>query len=274
MRTQAQTTEPDARARGTPDIDWPSGESIGRWRVVAPLGCGGTAEVWHAVAADGLKAALKVAKRELRTHPEASAPIRHEHDVLRRVASSHLVEPYELLTSRGVAVSALEYLPHGDLVSMLGMPARQWLPAFRVVVAALADLERHGLAHGDLKARNVLFAGDGTARLVDLAYARPLDAPAVVTTAAYGMPAGSRATARDADRFALAVLLFELTTGRLPYGPNGAVGGSPGLPSLPVRDGPEALLGEAAVTVLRAEGRIGGLSYFADVIESVRGAYG
>lgn len=280
MRTQPLTTGSDARARGTPVADWPdgelrNGELIGPWRAVARLGSGGTADVWYAVAADGRQAALKIARREVREHSAANLAIQREHDVLRRVVSPHLVAPYGLLECGGVAVLALEYLPHGDLVSMLGMPARQWLPAFRVVIAALADLERHGLAHGDLQARNVLFAADGSARLTDLVYARPLDAPAVVTTAAYGLPPGNRASAREADRFALAVLLFELTTGRLPFGPAGAGAvGSAGLPALPLPDGPEAPLLQAAIAVLRAEGRIEGLSYFTDVIESVRGVYG
>jgi serine/threonine protein kinase len=273
MRTQALPTGPDARPRGKPVVDWPHGERIGPWRAVALLGSGGTAEVWHAVAADGRDAALKVARRELRGHAAGNAPIRHEHDVLRRVASPHLVEPYELFEHDGSAVLALEYLPHGDLVSLVGMPPRLWLPAFRVVLAALADLERHGLAHGDLKARNVLFAADGSARLTDLVYARPLDAPAVITTRAYGVPAPRRACARDADRFALAVLLFELTTGRLPFGPDGAAAGRP-VPPGPAPEGPEAPLLRAAVGALRADGRIEGLSYFTDVIESVRSVYG
>ena len=111
--------------------------------------------------------------------------------MLSAVASPRLVEPYELIEHDGVAVLVLEYLPHGDLVPLLGAPPQQWLPAFRAVVGALADLERHGLAHGDVKARNVLFAADGSARLADLTSARPLDAPAAVTTAAYGLPAQS-----------------------------------------------------------------------------------
>jgi serine/threonine protein kinase len=144
------------------------------------------------------------------------------------------------------------------------------LPAFRAVVSGLAALERHGLAHGDLKARNVLFAADGSARLADLTAARPLDAPPAPATAAYAVPARRGTRARDADCFALAALLFELVTARLPYGERGASAGAE-IAEAAVADPVAARLAAAAVEVLRATGRVRGLSYFTDVIESVRG---
>ena len=271
MRTQALATEFDARAIGSA-VDWPNGENLGTWCAVALLGRGGTAEVWRAVAPDGREAALKLLRPELRRHAGANALLRREHEVLRAVRSPHLVEPYELIDGES-AVLVLEYLPHGDLVPLLGAQPRQWLPAFRAVVAALAALGQHGLAHGDLKARNVLFAVDGSARLADLTSARPLDALAAVTTAAYGLPTLRGASARDADCFALAALLFELTTAQLPYGPRGAAAGTE-LAAVSMADPMAARLEEAAAAALQARGRVQGLSYFTDVIESVRGQHG
>jgi serine/threonine protein kinase len=259
----------DARAAGNL-ADWPPGELLGNWRATAPLGRGGTAEVWHAISSDGREAALKLPKREWRRSEAAHALLRREYDVLRAAASPHLVRPYELIEGRGAVALVLEYLPHGDLVSLLGAPPRLWLRALRTVVAALVDLERRGLAHADLKARNVLFAADGSARLADLTSARPLDAPAAVTTAAYGLPEPSGRRAREADCFALGVLLFELVTGRLPYGVAGAAAAPHEPESTPPEDPVAARLLAAATTVFRAEGRVEGLSYFCNVIESVR----
>ena len=269
MWTQALATESDAHAIGTV-VDWPNGENLGTWCAVARLGRGGTAEVWRGIAPDGREAALKLVKRELRGNTGAHLLLRREHEVLRAVLSPHLVEPYELIDCGGVAVLVLEYLPHGDLVPLLGAPPRQWAAAFRAVVSGLAALERHGLGHGDVKARNVLFAADGSARLADLTSARPLDAPAAAATPAYALPEKRGAHARDADCFALAVLLFELVTARLPYGPGGAAAGAE-LVEVPLADPVAARLEAAAVAALRAHGRVQGLSYFSDVIESVRG---
>ena len=267
MRTQQLATEFDF-----PAVDWPSGENLGNWRAAELLGSGGTAEVWRAVAPDGREAALKLLKHELRRHPGANTLLSREHEILRAVASRHLVAPYELIDCDGAAVLVLEYLPHGDLVPLVGASPRQWLPAVGAVLSALAALERHGLAHGDLKARNVLFAADGSARLADLTSARPLDAPPAAATAAYRLPEPRGARARDADCFALAALLFELATGQLPYGRAGASAGAE-LPNVALRDPAAAQLEAAAATALRAQGRVQGLSYFVDVIESVRGMH-
>jgi serine/threonine-protein kinase len=268
MQPRAPATEFDAAASATL-VDWPNGATLGRWRVDAPLGGGGSAEVWHAVAADGREAALKLAKREWRRQWAARELLRREHELLLQVASPHVVAAYELVEHEGVSALALEYLPNGDLVPLLGAPVKAWLPAFRAVVAALGELERHGLAHGDVKARNVLFAADGSARLTDLTAARPLESPAMVTTAAYGLPETEGATAREADCFALATLLYELVTARLPCGRHGARGGSPLRPP-PRQDASAGPLLAAAVAALQARGRVSGLSHFLDVIESVR----
>jgi serine/threonine protein kinase len=272
MQHRVLATEFDARASGIV-VEWPNGATLGRWRIGALLGSGGSAEVWHAVATDGREAALKLPKREWRQKAAAHALLRREHELLLQLASPHLVEQYELIEHDGGVALALEYLPYGDLVPLLGAPVPAWLPAFRAVVGALGELERHGLAHGDVKARNVLFAADGTARLADLTSARPLDAPAVATTAAYGLPEGERASARQADCFALATLLYELITARLPYGPDGGFGRAPlPLPAQP--DAAAAPLLAAAVAALQSRGRVAGLSHFVDVIESVHSVDG
>jgi serine/threonine protein kinase len=269
MRQQASAKGFEARAIGTV-VDWPNAELLASWRPTALLGRGGMAEVWHVLSADGREAALKVPKPERRHDVAAHEVLRREHAVLRAVASPRIVQPYELLESDAGVALVLEYLPHGDLVSLLGAPPRSWLPAFRTTVAALVDLERHGLAHADLKASNVLFAADGSARLADLASARSLAAPAAVTTAAYGLPKGRSREAREADCFALAALLFELVTGRLPYGREGANGRAAVLAAVTTPADPVAMrLLAAATAALRAEGRVEGLSYFCNVIESV-----
>jgi serine/threonine protein kinase len=193
--------------------------------------------------------------------------------VLRGVASRDLVTPLELVEYDDGPALALEYLPNGDLVSLLGAPPCHWLAALRTVVSALTDLHAYGVAHGDVKARNVLFARDQSARLVDLTGARPVDEPAVRSTAAYSLPTDVAATARAADCFALAVLLHELATGQLPYGADGPTRLDE-VPEVAVPRDPEAARWAAAAEpMLVAGGSLApGLSYFADVIESVGAA--
>jgi serine/threonine-protein kinase len=237
---------------------------FGRWRALEWLGRGGTAEVWRAVDVDGREGALKVLHPHLRSRAGAAELLRREHDVLARVASPHIVKPLDLVA--GDVALVLEFLPGGDVVPLLGTAPGAWLAALESVVGALKDLRRAGLAHGDVKARNVLFAGDGSARLVDLTAARAVDSPAVVTTPAYRVPAP--VTAGEADAYALAALLHELLTGRPPDGGDG-----PASPVARARDPVARALLAPALQVLRAHGRAPcGFSYLADVIESVEAA--
>jgi serine/threonine protein kinase len=240
------------------------------WRAVEVCGRGGTAEVWRAVGPQGQTAALKRLKPELRQRPDLVAMLRREYALLRSLASPQLVAPLALVELDDGPAIALEYLPNGDLVSLLGMPTKHWLPAFRDLVFALTGLHGSGVAHGDVKARNVLFAADHTARLIDLTAARAVDEPVVAATAAYRLPAGMHGSARAGDCFALAALLFELTTARLPYGPEGAVRVREICPVARPAEPAARRLHGAAVAMLEAGGSLPqGLSYFADVIESV-----
>jgi serine/threonine protein kinase len=271
MPIPARATESDGRAIIEvvhPRRDNAPAPALGGWRLRTLLGCGGTAEVWLAVAADGREAAFKMAKPELRGYSAATGLIRREYELLRAVGSPHLVQPYGLVEHDGTLALALEYLPQGDLVPLLGTACKHWIAAFDAVLTGLMSLHRHGVAHGDVKARNVLFASDGSARLIDLTSVQPLDSPAAAATPACSLPVGAQAVGRDADCFALAVLLYELVTGRLPYGREGPHPLAEPLPAVAPADPQARRLLAGAVTALQAGGRVQGLSHFVDVIES------
>ena len=244
------------------------GPGLGRWQLRERLGRGGNARVWRAVDGAGRVAALKI------PHAHGVDSLRYEHSLLATISHANVVATFGLVSADGRSALALEYLPGGDLVAMAGGPPQHWLPALRAVWAALCELHARGLAHCDVKARNVLFAADDGPRLIDFATARPLDAPLrrSIATAAC-TPAGVSTRAQSADCFAFAALVYELATGRLPYGAAGARwdGEAPGPIPTATRSAP--LLGVAA-DVLRAGGRAHeGLSVFADGLESASKAH-
>ena len=242
------------------------GATLGSWRLVEPLARGGTAQVWRGIDVHGASAALKLAPvgRE-----EA---LRAEYAVLAAAPHPHLVQPLELIETEGHALAlALEYVDGGDLIPLLGAPPRHWLRSLNAVVAAVAHLHDGGIAHRDLKARNVLLTREGVVRVVDLASASDVDAAPDSrrgTTAAH-RPARQCATGRETDQFALAVLAYELATGRLPFGIDGRRRlDEPPAPWLRLGGGLDALMAVVAA-LLTADGRgRGGLSTLADVIES------
>jgi serine/threonine protein kinase len=267
MRALRLSTAPDERTGHHSGVRVAACGAAG-WRAVERLARGSTAEVWRAVDAAGREAALKRPREELRARPEMAAVLAAEHRWLVALGGAPFVTPLDYANLQGVPTLVLEYLPGGDLVSLIGAPAARWLPALRTVARALAALHARGAAHGDLKARNVLFAADGTARVIDLGGVRPLDGPAGPGTAAY-RPAVSAVTGRRADAFALAALAFELCSARLPYGRAGQafVGQEP--PDVASGDTAMARLVSTARREL-AGGGARGLSPLVDVIESVR----
>lgn len=240
------------------------------WRELHRIAAGGCAEVFRAVDDSSRPFALKRLRAELRERPGSAQLLHREHGRLVGLAGPHLVATYGLVDLGGHDALVLDYLPGGDLVPLLGAPARAWLPAMRDVLSALLRLHAQGVAHGDLKARNVLFGADGSVCLIDLTSARPVDShdsPAGITASHYP-PAAAHPTAAEADVFAWATLLYELMAGRLPYGLECARRAQP-RPELPEVEARVGELAAAAVGALAAGGRVpGGLLSFADVIES------
>jgi eukaryotic-like serine/threonine-protein kinase len=245
------------------------------WRLVERLGAGGSSEVWRALDGHGRSVALKIPRSDVPPH-EAHARLDREHEALAAAQHGHIVATYGLIEHRGACALALEYLPGGDLVALAGTHPRHWLRAAQAVYAALAHLHGLGLAHRDVKARNVLFDARGRAKLIDFASALPLGraAPSGGTTAAHVRPGRDPIVTVADDAYAYAVLLYELFAGRLPFGPAGRVGRL-GLrarlapPWRGARTGLMAALAARVRDVLQADpGRAPGLSAFTDVLES------
>jgi predicted Ser/Thr protein kinase len=99
------------------------------------------------------------------------------------------------------------------------------------VCDAIAYLHEHAIAHRDLKPNNILVTTDGHVKLVDFGIAKvdtvagmvasvsPVGQPTMIMTPGYASPeqiAGG-ATDKRGDIYSLAVVLYELLTGHLPY---------------------------------------------------------
>ena len=246
------------------------------WRLMEKLGEGGSSEVWCALDARGRSVALKIPRANVPPH-EAFSRLEREHEMLAAARHGHIVATYGLVEHRGVCALALQYLPGGDLVALAGTQPRHWLRAAQAVHGALAHLHGLGLAHRDVKARNVLFDARGRATLIDFASALPLGVTAQSggTTAAHARSGRAPIVAAEDDAYAYAVLLYELFAGRLPYGPAGRPAGRLGprgrlaSPWRGARSGPTTALAARVREVLEADpAHAPGLSVFTDVLES------
>lgn len=246
-------------------------------RLDARLHSGRIVDVYRArlIAEPRVLVAAKITRPQWRGHAGAIRLVAREYHALKAVEHPHLVRALGFAERGGIAALVTEFLPGGDLVPLAGEPPERWMPAVRAVVAALAALHAAGFVHGDLKARNVLFDGSGAAKLIDLGSARAIGAARTAggrtrahVPLRFALPAASPVE----DVYALAVLLYELITGRLPFGPEPAAWSEPAPIEPGVSCGLEALAARVIAT-LRAEKprETGTLIEFADVLESVHG---
>ena len=122
-----------------------------------------------------------------------------------------------------------------------GQSLRQWMDAnprpaidevqrmARELAAALNTLHRREVIHRDLKPQNIMIGSDGTLKIVDLGsvgvaaleeVVTPLNPNHLVGTLDYSAPEfheGQPGTERS-DLYALATIVYEMLTGKLPYG--------------------------------------------------------
>ena len=125
---------------------------------------------------------------------------------------------------------AMEYAPGGSLRGKLQGPKKLELSAllahFVSIAQALRFAHGQGVVHADLKPENVVFDGDGNAKLVDFAVSRIIETDSSkqqiyisVGTRAYKAPEQFvnpiDANARS-DIYSLGIMFYEMLTGKLP----------------------------------------------------------
>lgn len=207
----------------------------GRYALVRPLGTGGLGTVWEAEDREsGRRVALKAPRGE--STDRVNDAFSREARVLGAVAHANVVQ----LLAHGIDEElgpylVMELFTGPSLEEELGPGMRHSLPEILEWLAPVADalevLHGRGLVHRDVKPANIVRDGDGVVKLVDfglVAHADGRDPSTrgrVAGTPQYLAPEvaqGGIATAAS-DVYALAVVAFELFTGRLPHDETTAV---------------------------------------------------
>jgi serine/threonine-protein kinase len=164
---------------------------------------------------------------------QSVAAFRREADTIARLEHPHILPLYDFGERDGTPYFVLRYLSGGSVADRLrqgplDLPtATRWLTC---VADALDFAHQKGLVHRDIKPSNVLLDESGNAYLTDFGISGALTAQTGSGTplgsAAYMSPEQGRGEAVDAraDIYALAVMAFEMLTGRKPYQAETALG--------------------------------------------------
>lgn len=219
------------------------GQRFGPYELMERIGHGGSAVVYKAYHARlDRHVAVKIIAASYAADDTFRARFSQEAQLIARLRHRHVLQVFESGETQldghdirgGVAYLATEYMAGGNLAGQLGTvrtPQERCLLALQVVQqigAALDCAHASGVLHRDVKPSNILIASDGRLVLGDFGMARVLQDGASLHLTTSGLVAGTpvymapeQALGEPADSrtdlYGLAVVLYEIVAGRVPF---------------------------------------------------------
>jgi predicted Ser/Thr protein kinase len=195
-----------------------------RYRIDAELGRGGMGAVYraHDTLLDRAVAAKVLSDSRLGT--EGRARLLREAQAVAKLDHVNIVAVYDAGESDGSPFIVMQLVEGRSLHERRPQGIDENVSVARQLCAALYHAHSLGIIHRDLKPENVLVTSDGTLKLMDFGLARSIASRlsgdgTIVGTVFYLAP--EQALGQDVDSrvdlYALGVMLYELTTGRLPF---------------------------------------------------------
>src|SRR5882724_7155713 len=220
------------------------GQTIGNYRLTARLGEGGMGVVYlaeHPVI--GKKIALKAIHPELSRNAEVVSRFVTEAKSVNQIGHEHIVDIADFgTTPGGEFYFIMEYLQGEALSDRLKREGRLDPTRAMVIGAQIADAldasHEHGIIHRDLKPENIFLIARGGSKdfvkVLDFGLAKLTQteekvshktrAGSVMGTPYYMAPEqceGKTEIDHRADIYSLGVLMFEMLTGKVPFGGDG-----------------------------------------------------
>jgi len=200
-----------------------------RYRATEKIGSGGMADVYKAVDETlGRTVAIKVLHAHYATDPGFVARFRQEAQAAANLSHPNIVNIYDWGRDDDTYYIVMEYVRGTDLKALIGQNGP--LDPFKAaeycaqVCAALSVAHGYDIIHRDIKPHNIVLTPDGTIKVMDFGIARAgnttmTQTGSVLGTAHYVSPeqAQGRPLAATSDLYSLGVVLYELTTGELPF---------------------------------------------------------
>ncbi|MEW6016400.1 MAG: tetratricopeptide repeat protein [Candidatus Zixiibacteriota bacterium] len=202
---------------------------IGHYRIVEKIGTGGMGDVYLAEDTElNRKVALKFLPPHLSQDANCRARFRREAQAAAKLNHPNIITIYEVNEFRGRPYFAMEYvdgLPPDEYIRQTG-PSLDGIINIAIQISlGLQEAHNNGIIHRDIKPGNILIDKNGRAKILDFGLATIIGVGKITKTGVtigtlnYMSPEQVRGEELDCrtDIFSLAVMLYEMLTGHLPF---------------------------------------------------------
>jgi serine/threonine protein kinase len=209
------------------------GKSLGKYRVLQPLGQGGMARVYRGYHPQlDRYVAIKVLRQDVPGETEMTARFKREAKAVAALRHPHIVQVFDFDIQDDLCYMVMELVEGDSLKTRLTdyRTRGSRLPngeAVRIALDVLDGLEyahHAGIVHRDIKPANILLTGDGAAVLSDFGIAQVAggthytSSGAMMGTLQYMAPEQglARGDARS-DVYSMGIVLYEMLVGQPPF---------------------------------------------------------
>jgi WD40 repeat protein len=214
-----------------------TGQTLGKYHILARLGRGGMADVYQAYQPRlDRYVALKVLHHHLAEEEDFVSRFEREPATIARLRHPSIVQVFDFDVEGELYYMVMELIAGPTLQAELEARNLNNQPfalaeitqIFTALAGAIDYAHVRGMVHHDLKPGNIMFTREGEVVLTDFGLARVVGASHHTTSGSvYGTPAymapeqaqGERGDGRS-DIYALGIILYEMVTGRLPFEAN------------------------------------------------------
>ncbi len=213
-----------------------SGQMLGQYQLLELLGQGGMGTVYRSIQPSlNQEVAVKILPASLAQQPGYLERFNREAQIAANLEHPHIIPTFDYGMQRGVSYVVMRLLRGGTLGQRINQRRTDNQPLCSLgevssmlnqMASALDYAHSQGVIHRDIKTNNIMFDNQGNAYLVDFGIAKLADethgltrAGAVVGTPSYMPPEQweDRKLTPAADQYALAVVIYLLVSGRMPF---------------------------------------------------------
>ncbi len=211
-----------------------AGQTLGKYRILEPLGRGGMAQVYKAYHPQlDRYVAVKILRSDLVEEQEFLARFRREARAVAALRHPNIVQIFDFDVQNDLYYMVMELLEGDTLKAYLNtlrvraerLPLGEMVRIFGDVLAGLAYAHGEGIIHRDLKPANIMLTRQGQAVLTDFGIAQIVGGTqytlsgALMGTLSYMAPEQGLDGHCDvrSDIYSLGIVYYEALTGSVPF---------------------------------------------------------